>query len=459
MNIAGMPVKPVMQAQKPTRTKIPDELSNVFQGILQKNKQPNAIVGNDSKQLEVQNPKELLKELLDSLPKEVEEQLAKLLKETDNLDQTLKDMNLSTDILQQLKELLGKLTKSTTSEPIQMNATGEDILLQLEKLLSKETKSNKSNQFQVDTTDITPNLNTTVVPINKKAIQQQLVEISKKAESLLSGIADQKSIAKVAPEIQKLLEQWSSLEKKLVGTKDSTIPPGNPDTAKSTKAESIWRELVSAYQKRDQFVNAQRYSTNAKVTSTDVEKWIGKALSKQSVSDNVLPNQVGASSLPISKVEQYVIHLNQTQNTQSSAQQLVDKFQEVMNSSKFLTINNGTTQLSITMRPANLGDIMVKLTQINGEMTVKIIVASAAAQNMLESNMNQLKHMFSPQQVVIEKQDINVQQAQNVQQENEQQSMNQQDQDQSEQPNQDQQKHSTDDYEKQFHEILMNEKV
>lgn len=447
VNVTGMPVQPLLQAQKPTRTEIPDKLSNVFQGILQKSKLPNPIVSNASNQLESQNPKELLKELLNSLPKELEEQLAKLSKETDGLDQTLEGMNLSADMLQQLKELLGSETDSTVT----------DILQQLEKLLSNETNSNKSNQILMDATGIAPNLNTTVVPINKKEIQQQLAEISKKAESLLSGITDQKGIAKIAPEIQKLLEQWSNLEKKLTGTKEATILPGNLDTAKSTKAESIWRELVSAYQKRDQFVTSQQYSSNAKVTSTDVEKWIGKALSKQSVSDNVSPNQVGASSMPISKVEQYVIHLNQTQNTQSSGQQLVDEFQEVMKSSKFLSMNNGTTQLSISLRPANLGEMMVKLTQINGEMTVKIMVASSAVKDMLESNMHQLKHMFSPQQVVIEKQDINAQQAQNAQQENQEQSMNQQDQ--SEQPNQDQQKQSTDDFEKQFHEILMNEKV
>lgn len=452
MNITGMPVQPLLQAQTLTRTKIPAELSNVFQGILQKSKLPNAMVSNTSNQLKFQNPKELVKELLDSLskevkeqpdslpkkikellnslPKEVEEQLVQLLKETDDVDKAFEELDPSIDILQQLKEMLGKTSNNNAENLVRLAMTG-----------------------------VTPNLNTTVVSINKKEIQHRLLEISNKAELLLAGITDQKGIAKIAPEIQKLLEQWSGLRKKLVGSTDGTILPGNLDTVKNTKTESIWRELVSAYHKRDQLVTSQQYSTNAKVTSADVEKWIGKALSKQGVPDNVSPNQIVPSSMPISKVEQYVIHLSQTQNTQNSGQQLVDKFQEVLTTSKFLAMNNGRTQLSIALRPANLGEMMVKLTQINGEMTVRIIVASAAAKDMLESNMHQLKHMFSPQQVVIEKQDISAQQTQNAKQENEQQSMDHHNQNQSEHSNPDQQKQSTDDFEKQFHEILMNEKV
>lgn len=431
MNITGMPIQLPMQAQMITRGKIPNELTNVFQGLLQNVKLPNTLVGNSGKQLESQDPKDLLKSLLANLPEELGKELVTVLKETNDIDQAIDSLNLSADMAQQVKVILGNVSKV----------------------------ANFNNQAQMDTSGITPSLNTTVVPINKKEISQQLVEISKKVESLLSGITDQKSIAKLAPEIQKLLEQWTSLEKKLVGAKESNMQPGSQPNVNGSKTETVWRELVNAYQKRNQFVTSQQYNTDAKVTSSDVAKWIGKALPVQGVSDTVSVNQVGPASMPITKVEQYVIHLNQTQNTQSAGQQLVDKFQEVMQTSKFLSMNNGTTQLSIALRPANLGEIMVKLTQINGEMTVKIIVASAAAKDMLESNMHQLKHMFSPQQVVIEKQELHTHQAQNMQQEKDQQSMNNDDQNQSEHSKQDEKNHPSDDFEKQLHEILMNEKV
>lgn len=419
-----MPVSILLQGQSITREKKPSELSSVFQGLLENIKVPNT-----DNQLQ-QNPKKLLENLLDRLPKEVEEQLVQLLKDTKKVDEAVETLNLDTETMQQLKDLLNKIAQPITN-----------------------------NLLQILKPVVTPTINTTVVPINKKEIKQQLVDISKNAELLLSsGKTDQKSIAKLAPEILKLLEQWNSLEKKLTGTKEEAIPFGKLDTSKSSKAETAWQKLVSTYQKRDQLVTSHHYNSNAKVTSSDVEKWIGKALAKD-VQDKVPLSQVGSSTtLQQSKVEQFVIHVNQTKSTQNAGQQLVDKFQEVMNTSKFLTINNGTTQLSISLRPANLGEMMVKLTQVNGEMVVKIIVASAAAKDMLETNMHQLKHMFSPQQVMIEKQDV-TEQEQNVQQENEQQSANNNDQNQSEDPNQDEQEQKNDKFDKQFHEILMNEKV
>src|SRR5699024_12226127 len=99
------------------------------------------------------------------------------------------------------------------------------------------------------------------------------------------------------------------------------------------------------------------------------------------------------SSMPLSKIEQYVIHLNQTQNAQPADQQLIEQFQKVMKTSKFLTMQNGTSQLNMTLRPENLGDMMVKLTQMNGEMTVKIVVTSAAAKEDRKSTRLNSSHV------------------------------------------------------------------
>lgn len=452
MNVTGMPIQVPMQAKSITRGKMPSELSDVFGGVLQNVKLPTMAVSKKGSQPSKLDSDDLLKNLLASLPKELKEQIATLLKGAGENPTTLSNESKE-QILTLLKET-GDIEQ--TLDGLNLNV---GMLQQLKDLLRNMTETNGNNQAILDKAGITPVIDTSVVPINKKEIVQQLVEISKKGESLLSGITDQKSIVKLAPEIQKLLEKWTSLEKKLTGSKVENMQIGNQTNANSTKAETVWRDLVNTYQKRSQFVTTQQYNTDAKVTGTDVAKWISKALTKQSVTDPVSVNHVGDSSMPLSKVEQYVIHLNQSKNTQSRGQQLVDKFQEVMKTSNFLTLKNGSSQLSIALRPANLGEMMVKLTQVNGEMTVKIIVASAAARDMLESNMHQLKHMFSPQQVMIEKQEIQTQQTQNTQQEKDQQSMDNHDQNHSEQSSQDEQNQSNDDFEKQFHEILMNEKV
>ncbi|WP_164668991.1 flagellar hook-length control protein FliK [Virgibacillus doumboii] len=293
--------------------------------------------------------------------------------------------------------------------------------------------------------------------MNDKTLQKQLEGLLAKAEKLISQITDQKSLTKTAPALLKLLEQWSALEKKF--NTQSNMVPGSLQN--NSKEQAIWKELLQAYQKRNQLAVKQQYNTSAKVTTTDVTKWLQHAVSNQAKMDSTTAQQsmTFTSSVPLSKVEQYAIHMNQNQTTQQAGQQLIEQFQKVMKTSRFLTMQNGTSQLNITLRPENLGDMMVKLTQINGEMTVKIMVTSHAAKEMLEANMHQLKNMFSPQQVVVEKQEVTSQQAQSYQSEQEEQSMDGQDQGDSNHSEQNDDNHSDEDFESQFQKALMNEKV
>src|SRR5690625_3922622 len=122
---------------------------------------------------------------------------------------------------------------------------------------------------------------------------------------------------------------------------------------------------------------------------------------------------ITSASIPMSRVEQYVIYLNtsQTYSSQNADQQLMEQFQRVIKESRFSATLNGPSQLSLTLRPDNLGEMMVRLTHVNGEMTVKIIVTSEATKEMLQSNIHQLKNMFSPQQVIIERQELTRRQA------------------------------------------------
>ncbi|HLR14534.1 MAG TPA: flagellar hook-length control protein FliK, partial [Bacillota bacterium] len=52
-----------------------------------------------------------------------------------------------------------------------------------------------------------------------------------------------------------------------------------------------------------------------------------------------------------------------------------------------------------------LGEMTIQLVKIDGEMIAKITVSSQATKSALESNLHQLKNMFAPHQVLIEKQD------------------------------------------------------
>src|SRR5699024_3803514 len=62
-------------------------------------------------------------------------------------------------------------------------------------------------------------------------------------------------------------------------------------------------------------------------------------------------------------------------------------------------------QLSISIQPEQLGEMTIQLVKIDGEMIAKITVSSQATKNALDSNLHQLKNMFAPHQVLIEKQE------------------------------------------------------
>ncbi|TRM12403.1 flagellar hook-length control protein FliK [Lentibacillus cibarius] len=304
-------------------------------------------------------------------------------------------------------------------------------------------------------------------------------ELAAKAEKLLAQLTDHKSIRRAAPELLKLLEQWTALNRKSTHQAGEIVLPKG-----ITKEQVMWGELVQAFQKRNKLVAKQQYNTNAKVTVADVAKWLQHALNSQGKADNVsnfrhpwqniirgtsqreetlspAKQQAGSftSSMPMSKTEQFIIHMNQANQAKPADQQLVEQFQKVMKTSGFSSMKNGTTQLNVTLRPENMGDMTVKLTQINGEMTVKILVTSAAAKDMLESNMHQLKHMFSPHQVTVEKQEMVTQHTQMFEQEQGEQPMGEHNQESGNHSEQDDEQQNEDDFDSYFQEVLLNEEV
>src|SRR5699024_3457961 len=111
--------------------------------------------------------------------------------------------------------------------------------------------------------------------------------------------------------------------------------------------------------------------------------------------------------VPMSHVEQYVVHINESDRVERVQEQLIRQFEAVMKESRFLR-SPQITQLSFTLNPNHLGHVQVQLMEVNGEMTVKMIASSLAAKEMLESNIHQLKHMFAPHNVIVERNDTEV---------------------------------------------------
>lgn len=285
---------------------------------------------------------------------------------------------------------------------------------------------------------------------------QQLVAILANFEDLLSTAQASEDIKKIAPKILELLQQWSMIEQKMLSSNTVTdqVIEGEGTNVKVNQA---WHDILQAYQKRTKLMSKQQFQSDAQVTTKDVVKWIENALKNQPLSDKpIVSGEMNYQNNGVMhKLEQYVIYVNPNQSGHTVEQQLMEQFQQVIKTSKFLAMPNGINQLSIALRPENLGEMMVRLTEINGEMTVKIVVSTQAAKEMLESNMHQLRHMFSPQQVIIERQDVTGGQAQNQSKEdNDQPSFNEQGQSNSDQSNHPEKNSNGEDFEARLSELI-----
>lgn len=294
-----------------------------------------------------------------------------------------------------------------------------------------------------------------MVQSNRETINIKLDKIFAQFELLLANVTDEQALMKFSPKLLELLENWTMLANQYNSETDQSYTMSTHSTSE-TKVQMIWEELLNTYQKRNELVTNQHYQINAKVSTKDVSKWLHNIVSLQSsVEELHIPQTINISNQPLTKIEQYVIYLNQSGASQSEDKQLIDQFQQVMRTSRFLSFNNGVNQLSIALRPDNLGEMMVRFTELDGEITVKIIVSSQSARQMLESNIHQLKNMFSPHQVVIEERALVVDHAHGQPEEQ----AFDEDKDQSHESNQEESRNADQEYETEFHDLLMNAKV
>ncbi|WP_047981268.1 flagellar hook-length control protein FliK [Ornithinibacillus contaminans] len=391
------------------------------------------------------------------------------------LQSFLEAMNL------QPSDLLGMVEETVDNPNNELAAS----LLGLITNNQQDTTESLDSELSVQALDATMGIHLNQEELEK--LEQQLTAILAKLENLLATVSTEEDSKKIAPKMLELLQQLTKLEAKLAGT-NPTSDVVNRSINLDLEQYPALKEIIVAFQNRSNLSAKQLYNSDSQVTTKDVAKWIENAIRNQQVSEAAgttgqttaveqeVPGLQDATKVStnvnqpvqqatfqtntaLPKLEQFVIYVNQNQSSQSVEQQVMDQFQQVMKSSKFMTTPNGLNQLSIALRPDNLGEMMIRLTQINGEMTVKILVTSQAAKDMLESNMNQLKHMFSPQQVVIERQDVISGQTQNPTKQNDEQSLNSQQQGQSDHSEQQEKNHSEEDFQSQLNEMILNEKV
>ena len=237
-----------------------------------------------------------------------------------------------------------------------------------------------------------------------------LTNIWKEAKHLLEGYEAEKT-GKVPSSILKLLDQWTSLEKqagKIFHLEQLTGLPAKP----ANREQEIWSLLLTAQRGRERLAGQHRYISSAAVTSKDISSWLKQAFARhageeKSVSQGVTVTAQTAGSMPVSQLEQWSSQIPKPEgNTGLARTQWLNEFQNAVRKSEFLTKPGGEIQMLLKLKPVHLGEVTVRLTEIDGVMTARLLVQTAGAKEMLEGNLHQLRHLFAPHQVTVEKQEV-----------------------------------------------------
>lgn len=146
------------------------------------------------------------------------------------------------------------------------------------------------------------------------------------------------------------------------------------------------------------------YASDSSLTTKDLKEWLARLesslnLNNANFSSLTQTSTTFQSQSTLSEVEQYILHVGGNDN-----EDIASSLSKLLNRNRFFQVGqmlNGN-QLTLHLRPENLGEMVVRFQQVDGETMVKLIVASEGAKRLLESNMSQLKNMFSPHQVTIE---------------------------------------------------------
>ncbi|HHU20790.1 MAG TPA: flagellar hook-length control protein FliK, partial [Bacilli bacterium] len=176
------------------------------------------------------------------------------------------------------------------------------------------------------------------------------------------------------------------------------------DQSKLTTFAKVYENFL----KKTTLADKTSYHSNTTVTSKDVLKWVRAAIEQVHSTTEEQANTFGqmfSQHRTDSAIEQLQIQLGQSVETgEQLNEQLLSQFEKAISQSRFIQNLSGNNQLQLKLAPKSLGTIMVELTEIDGEMLVKLTASSQMAKEALEANVRELRHMFAPHNVVIEKQ-------------------------------------------------------
>lgn len=277
----------------------------------------------------------------------------------------------------------------------QMLAQIQENLLQFEQLNSESLQVDDFNSIVAQAKEILQMLAT--LPTNESPPTQLLDELEEMDDSLESKFAifatsltdllggerlEQENRAYLSERLKQMIYTPAN-----VPHTEQTRVTDEAETSHSNKGEMKQQTKV---QSRPIEFHLPPKQLQQKVVNTD----------KQELGEIKLPS----TTLP--KPEVLSIHLNEESSEEQQVRQLARKFVNMIQRSHFSQTDQ-TKRLTIRLYPEHLGSLRIELSQRDGMLVTRILAATSATKEMLDSQLIHLKQAFMQQNIPIDKIEIN----------------------------------------------------
>lgn len=144
-------------------------------------------------------------------------------------------------------------------------------------------------------------------------------------------------------------------------------------------------------------------------TGVSPEKLLVKPDTTEVARTSNLTNPLGdGSSNQLSKVQQFSLFVEQNGKQLPNQQQFIRQFENILARSSFLN-SGGQQKLLINLYPEHLGSLRIELLQSEAGMIARILASTSQAKELVESQLNNLKHTFLAQNISVDKIEVSTQ--------------------------------------------------
>lgn len=304
-------------------------------------------------------------------------------------------------ILSMLVNLLGNSSMKPSSKTIDPKDVKEAIMLleQATNLIKKKKNADQSHQAN----EILQWLQSAIHQFHELLPQKQVKEKTKSELKVVQNLAKQARIV-----IQKMSanesnplsnQQKTHVDKGFVFLRPQhQVDHQDPVNKKrQSKLETVVLQPSQPKAKSsDKTLNLQlaaKQNQKDPIAST-IEKLVNEEDKNQSHSN-------AFQSGPMTKLQQYVLHVKET-NGLPNRQQFAKDFEQLLSKGTFTNVG-GKQQLTLQLHPQNLGSLNIQLTKVNGQLTATLITTSSEAKNLVQSSLHQLQGAFANQNLNVQK--------------------------------------------------------